>query len=29
MIKDVSPLPHITMILEDTIRAVLFSKFNL
>jgi hypothetical protein len=28
-IKDVSPLPRITMILEDTVGAVLFSKFDL
>jgi len=28
-IKDVSPLPRITTILEDTIGAVLFSKFDL
>jgi len=28
-IKDVSPLPQITTILEDTIGAVLFSKFDL
>jgi Reverse transcriptase (RNA-dependent DNA polymerase) len=28
-IKDVSPLPRITTILEDTVGAVLFSKFNL
>jgi hypothetical protein len=29
MIKDVSPLPRITTILEDTVGAILFSKFNL
>jgi hypothetical protein len=28
-IKDISPLPRVNTILEDTIGAVLFSKFNL
>jgi hypothetical protein len=28
-IKDVSPLPQITTILEDTVGAILFSKFDL
>jgi len=29
MVKDVSPLPCITTILEDTVGAVLFSTFDL
>jgi hypothetical protein len=29
IIKDVSPLPRITTILKDTVRVILFSKFNL
>ena len=28
-IKDVSPLPQITIIFEDTVGAILFSKLNL
>src|SRR5216684_2173947 len=29
IIKDISPLPRITIILKDTVGAVLFSKSNL